>query len=99
MPAPNFPRREAGIAAAATELAACASLEITAGRLDEVRAIAELLPRGTRVFVNHLPRNALADCMAMWDRGTHMSRDDWRRTCSKTLSGTEPGYTKTKRRR
>lgn len=55
---------------------------------------------GRKVVVDEQsPRNALADCMAMWDRGTHMSRDDWRRTCSKTLSGTEPGYTRTKRRR
>jgi hypothetical protein len=24
---------------------------------------------------------AIADCEAMWDRGTHMTRNDWSRTC------------------
>ncbi len=29
----------------------------------------------------------MADCMAIWDKGTHMSKDEWRRTCKTTLSG------------
>lgn len=28
---------------------------------------------------------SLADCMALWDRSTHMTRDEWRRTCGRTL--------------
>lgn len=48
---------------AAAELAAGASLEITAGREDEARVIADSLPVGTRVYVNHLPRNPLADAL------------------------------------
>lgn len=47
----------------ATELAAGASLEITAGRIDEARAIADALPVGTRVYVNHLPRSVLTDAL------------------------------------
>jgi hypothetical protein len=29
----------------------------------------------------------MADCMAIWDKGTHMTKDQWRRTCKTTLSG------------
>jgi hypothetical protein len=29
----------------------------------------------------------MADCMAIWDKGTHMNKDEWRRTCKTTLSG------------
>lgn len=25
--------------------------------------------------------DALSSCVAMWDRGTHMSRQEWRRAC------------------
>jgi hypothetical protein len=25
------------------------------------------------------------DCMAIWDPGTHMTKKQWRRTCSNTL--------------
>jgi hypothetical protein len=25
------------------------------------------------------------DCMAIWDKGTHMTKKQWRRTCSNTL--------------
>jgi hypothetical protein len=25
--------------------------------------------------------DALSSCIAMWDRGTHMSRQEWRRAC------------------
>ena len=53
----------ASSAAAAAELAACASLEITAGREEEARTIGAILPAGTRVYVNHLPRNRLADSL------------------------------------
>lgn len=49
----------ADVASVVAELAACASLEITAGRFDEARAIADALPVGTRVYVNHLPRSPL----------------------------------------
>lgn len=53
----------------------------------------------TVVIEEASPRSKLADCMAMWDPGTHMTRDDWRRTCRKSLAGSETGYTRTRRRR
>jgi hypothetical protein len=34
------------------------------------------------------PRETLAECMANWDAGTHMSTDEWRRACQRTLDGT-----------
>ncbi len=29
----------------------------------------------------------LADCMALWDAGTHMTKSVWRQTCQRTLNG------------
>ena len=48
------------IAAAAAELVACGSLEMGADAPGDAARIAELLPAGTPVYVNHLPRRALA---------------------------------------
>ncbi|HEX5959540.1 MAG TPA: hypothetical protein VFY92_12905 [Hyphomicrobiaceae bacterium] len=28
-------------------------------------------------------QDALASCIAMWDRGTHMTRQQWRRACQR----------------
>lgn len=55
---------------------------------------------GRKVVVEEQPTGGrtLADCMAMWEPATHMTRQDWRRTCRRTLGGTEVGYTKSKNR-
>jgi len=45
------------------ELAACGSLEMNADRAGDARTIADLLPTGTKVYVNHLPRNALEETL------------------------------------
>ena len=47
------------IAGAAAELVACGSLEMGADTPDDARRIAELLPAGTPVYVNHLPSRDL----------------------------------------
>ena len=47
------------IARAASELVACGSLEMGADTPDDARRIAELLPAGTPVYVNHLPKRGL----------------------------------------
>jgi methylenetetrahydrofolate reductase (NADPH) len=47
-------------ASAAAELVACGSLEMGAEAPEDARRIAELLPAGTPVYVNHLPRHELA---------------------------------------
>jgi methylenetetrahydrofolate reductase (NADPH) len=51
-------------AAAVADLVAGASLEIGAHRPQDAREIAALLPAGTRVYVNHLPRHRLLDSIA-----------------------------------
>jgi methylenetetrahydrofolate reductase (NADH) len=45
------------------ELAACGSLEMNADRAGDARTIADVLPTGTKVYVNHLPRNALSETL------------------------------------
>jgi methylenetetrahydrofolate reductase (NADH) len=45
------------------ELVTCGSLEMNADRADDARTIADLLPSGTKVYVNHLPRNALSETL------------------------------------
>ncbi len=49
---------------AARDLVRSGSLEMGADRPKDARAIADLLPAGTPVFVNHLPKHALADTLA-----------------------------------
>jgi methylenetetrahydrofolate reductase (NADPH) len=51
-------------AALAVDLVAAGSLEMGAHRPQDARAIAALLPAGTPVYVNHLPRHSLADSLA-----------------------------------
>lgn len=47
------------IVATAAEMVACGSLEMGADTPQDARRIAELLPAGTPVYVNHLPRHPL----------------------------------------
>lgn len=51
------------IAPEIAELVACGSLEMGAHRPADAAKIAELLPSGTPVYVNHLPRHALAETL------------------------------------
>jgi methylenetetrahydrofolate reductase (NADH) len=51
-------------AAAVAELVASGSLEMGAHRPQDAAAIAALLPSGTPVYVNHLPRHGLASSLA-----------------------------------
>jgi methylenetetrahydrofolate reductase (NADPH) len=51
-------------AAGAVDLVAAGSLEMGAHRPQDAAAIAALLPAGTPVYVNHLPRHSLADSLA-----------------------------------
>jgi hypothetical protein len=36
-------------------------------------------------------KKKLEDCMAIWDRGTHMTKREWRRTCNTQLDE-DPGF-------
>jgi methylenetetrahydrofolate reductase (NADH) len=62
-PAPSPAAPDAAPAGAA-ELVASGSLEMGAHRPQDAAAIAALLPSGTPVFVNHLPRHSLEDSLA-----------------------------------
>lgn len=46
------------------ELLTCSSIELSAHRPQDAREIAKLLPFGTDVYVNHLPRHSLTDMLA-----------------------------------
>ena len=48
----------------ARDLVRSGSIEMGANRPTDARAIADLLPGGTPVFVNHLPKHTLADTLA-----------------------------------
>ncbi len=54
------PAPVAELTACAADLVACGSLEMSPDRVSDVRTVAALLPVGTKVYVNHLPRHALA---------------------------------------
>jgi len=57
-------KRDRSIAAVAAELVACGSLEMGAEAPEDALRIAELLPAGTPVYVNHLPRHQLTHMLA-----------------------------------
>ena len=35
------------------------------------------------------PRHTLNDCMATWDKATHMTKADWRATCKRSIKEAE----------
>ncbi len=53
--------RADGTARVAADLLGSSSMEMNAHRASEAREIAAVLPAGTAVYVNHLPRNTLDD--------------------------------------
>jgi methylenetetrahydrofolate reductase (NADPH) len=61
LPADALPSSQApaDIAATAAEMVACGSLEMGVDSPEDARRIAGLLPAGTPVYVNHLPRRSL----------------------------------------
>jgi methylenetetrahydrofolate reductase (NADPH) len=67
LPAAAAPGAASGAAGAiagiAAELVACGSLEMGADSPEDARRIADILPAGTPVYVNHLPRRRLGDTL------------------------------------
>ncbi len=59
-----FPSLPAELNEGIADLVSCGSLEMSADRAADARVIAAMLPVGTRVHVNHLPRLALDDSLA-----------------------------------
>jgi methylenetetrahydrofolate reductase (NADH) len=60
VPSPRAVADSQDVAAMAAELVACGSLEMGADAPEDAQRIAALLPAGTPVYVNHLPRRELA---------------------------------------
>ena len=52
------------VAATIAELVSCGSVEMTAHRAEDAHALGTVLPAGTKVYVNHLPRHSLAETLA-----------------------------------
>jgi methylenetetrahydrofolate reductase (NADPH) len=50
---------DTAVAQCAADLVSCGSIEMSAHRVADARTLAEMLPSGTKVYVNHLPRNTL----------------------------------------
>jgi len=59
--------RNEAIADCAAELVACGSVELTPEHASDARLLGELLPSGTKVYVNHLPRHPLAATLPALD--------------------------------
>lgn len=60
----SAPAASEAVREAAHDLVTSGSLEIGAHRPQDAVAVAALLPAGTPVYVNHLPRHSLADTLA-----------------------------------
>lgn len=60
---PSLSASQAEVERVAADLVTCSSLEMGAHRPEDAARIAELLPLGTRVYVNHLPRHTLEDTL------------------------------------
>ena len=52
------------LAQGAADLVACGSIEMSAHRVSDASEVAALLPVGTRVYINHLPRETLATSLS-----------------------------------
>lgn len=51
-------------AACAADLISCGSIEMSAHLAGDAQVLGSLLPAGTKVYVNHLPRHTLADTLS-----------------------------------
>lgn len=39
--------------------------------------------------VEQAPKRSLADCMKLWERATHMTKQEWRATCQRSIKAAE----------
>lgn len=37
------------------------------------------------INLEQTPQQRMADCMAIWEKRTHMTKQEWRRTCKSSL--------------
>ncbi len=84
MPSPTPMRRSAPAAPSASPLPPIQVTQPAPG-FDPVTATS-----GGSARTNPTPGGGgatLPECMALWDRSTHMTRAEWRETCQRTLNG------------
>jgi hypothetical protein len=85
-------RRHRKLAAAPFVLAIAACL-LAAPSLADPASSTDVAPPTTTadgvttgsINVEQTPQQRMADCMAIWEKRTHMSKQEWRRTCKSSL--------------
>lgn len=60
---------------------------VTTPAVDPTKPPATTTPAVTTGSIDIDPpfEQRMKDCMAIWDKGTHMTKDQWRRSCKTTL--------------
>ena len=65
-------------------LATAAIADPAPGTTDKAAGAPDSITTGS-VYVEPTVEQRLEDCMAAWDRKTHMTKQQWRRTCKNLL--------------
>ena len=66
--------------------AAAAQTAPPAPPTDRVGAQSGKSDAGRRAAKKNTTNEALASCLAQWDKGTHMSRQEWNRACRRVAN-------------
>lgn len=73
--------------AARAALAIAGAILLAGGTAEAARLKSATPPKAPSTAVKN--GRTLSDCMSLWDRGTHMTRDEWRRACKRSLNAIE----------
>lgn len=73
-------------------IALCGALAMSAAAVADPAALADanvapdppMVTTGS-INLDPTPEQRMADCMAVWEPRTHMTKSEWRRTCKTTL--------------
>jgi hypothetical protein len=74
-------------ATAGGALALFGAMWLAGGTAEAARLKSAVVPKAPSTAVKN--GRTLSDCMSLWDRGTHMTRAEWRRTCRRSLNAIE----------
>ena len=69
----------------ATALADPATIAAANNPADTTPSTATATTTTGSINLDPSPEQRMKDCMAIWDPGTHMTKQQWRRTCKTTL--------------
>lgn len=72
-------------------VSAAALAETATAPIDPSKSAVTATPTVTTGSIDVDPpfEQRMKDCMAIWDKGTHMTKDQWRRSCQTTLRSLE----------